>query len=88
MRYLDEATDRLERRYSSEFDTMVESVRVGYLTAVDGKALARWRNMQGRRRGASSGGAGGAGLTGAALERTIMSLAISHPDLVQVRAAA
>jgi len=85
--YLDEAAARLERRYSGEFDSLVEGTRIGYITARDPKALARWRSLQGRRGSASSGGAqGSVGLTGAALERTIMALAVSHPDLVRVAA--
>ncbi len=87
MHYLDQATERLERRYTGEFDSMVEATRIGYLTARDGKALARWRSMQGRRQQPGSS-AGGPGLTGAALERAILGLAMTHPDLVLVKAAA
>lgn len=85
MRYLDQAGARLERRYSGEFDSLVEATRIGHLTATDPKALARWRSLQGRHQVATgTPGDGSIGLSGAALERTILGLAMTHPDLVRV----
>jgi len=56
---------------------MVEAVRIGTIVAHDAKAYGHWQSHQ--RKGQSS-----VGLAGASLERTILSLAHAHPDLVDV----
>ena len=80
MRYLDSATTRLTRRYESDFETMVEAVRVGTIVASDRAAFTRWQSIKGRRSAVAPGSS--SGLSGAALERAIAGLAIQHPDLV------
>lgn len=62
---------------------MVEAVRIGTVVAQDRKALQRWQSH--RRRAAQPQGEAAAGLTGLALERVVMGLARSHPDLVALR---
>jgi hypothetical protein len=58
----------------------VEAVRVGTVIAHSRDAYSQWRSATGES-------TGGRGLAGAELEATIMALAASHPDLVDVRAA-
>lgn len=78
---MDAAQDRVTARSSVDFDTMVESVRVGTVFAHDASAYARWRSKHrpGRKRER--------GLTGAALEDAVMRVAGMFPGNV-VRGAA
>jgi hypothetical protein len=68
---------------SRAFDEQVDAVRIGTIIAFDKKAGDRWRRMRQRAQGTA-----GQALTGADLERTILGLAVSHPDLVLVKTAA
>ena len=76
MAYLDAATDRLSRRRSSDFDSMVEGVRAGTIYAHDQKAYAKWSRSRARRNGQSSG------LSGQALESAVMRLAQTNPEYI------
>jgi hypothetical protein len=57
-------------------DARVEEMRAAWIFAHDDKQHRRWRSAVDRRANRSSG------LTGEALERAIMSLAVSSPDMV------
>jgi hypothetical protein len=52
---------------------------MGYAFAHDNKAYGRWKN---RRRKAAISGWSSVGLTGAALERRVLGLKMTNPDLV------
>lgn len=65
---------------STDFDQMVEAVRVGSIFAHDQKAYDRWQ----RRPKARSKSRG---LTGHALEAAVMRIASQFPDNVVVGAA-
>jgi len=60
----------------------VEAVRSGMIFAHDPKAYTRWRARQ--HSGAVAGMYGG-GLAGAELERVILAMAHTNPDIVAVR---
>jgi hypothetical protein len=72
---MDAAVDRLDRERTARHESWIEAVRVGTIFAHDGKAHLRWVQSRGRT-------TQGIGLAGAALERTILGLAATHPDLV------
>ncbi len=73
--YLDDAIDRRSDRIKSDFESTVEAVRVGYITARDKAAFQKWS----RRRAQPTKGSG---LTGAALEQAVMQVAAIFPDNV------
>lgn len=72
----DAAQDRIEQLATAEFERLVEAVRIGTVFAHDAKQYTSWRSRRAGTVRASPG------LAGAALERTIGALALSHPDLV------
>jgi hypothetical protein len=76
--YLDAAQDRMEHRARSEFDALVEAVRVGTIFAHDAKQYRKWQSRSARN--------GRRGLTGHALEQAIHALAGAHPEYVVVGA--
>ena len=76
--YFDSAHDRLDSERRGRFVDSVEAVRVGTVAAHDQKAADRWVAS---RDGIAGQPARGRGLSGAALERAMMQLAASKPDL-------
>ena len=74
--YLDDAIDRRSDRMEADFESTVEAVRVGYLTARDNKLYQKWS----RRRSTPKRGTG---LTGQALEQAVMRIASMFPENVQ-----
>lgn len=70
--YLEEASERITDAHESE----VEAIRAGTILAYDAKAYRRWRSAVDRRHDRRTG------LTGAALEAAVMSLAGAHPEYV------
>jgi hypothetical protein len=56
----------------------IEAVRNGTVLAYDAKAYRSWRLSLPKDAGASHG------LAGADLEHAVLSLAVTHPDLVEV----
>jgi hypothetical protein len=73
---LDSAVDRVETRLQADFDSTVNAVRVGSVIARDRRAASRWDRQVARRNKTS------AGLSGAALETAVASLAATHPEYV------
>jgi hypothetical protein len=73
----DAAYERRSARVQSDFDAMVEAVRVGTIIAHDAKAARKWQT---RKRSAVRS----RGLTGMDLERAVAHLAISNPEYVVV----
>ncbi len=73
---LDAATDRLSDRSRHEFESMVEAVRVGTITAHDRKAFSQWQHALASRRPK------GRVLTDDALESAIRGIAAMFPDNV------
>lgn len=78
--YLDAASDRIGQHRKADFEASVEAVRVGTIFAHDQKAAARWRRSLARQDGHQ------VGLTGAALEGAVATLARSNPEYVVVGA--
>lgn len=77
---LDAASDRIVERVTSRFTQMVEAVRAGSIFAhrEADTQYNHWRNRTAQRGDRSPG------LTGAALERAVMSIAARNPGLVAV----
>lgn len=73
----DAAQDRLTDRSQSDFEAMLEAVRLGTVFAHDGRQYGSWRRSQPRRRGDRS-----SGLTGMALESAVMRIAALFPENV------
>jgi hypothetical protein len=71
-----ELIDAAVDRQIDASDARVEEMRAAWIFAHDDKQHRRWRSAVDRRANRSSG------LTGEALERAIMSLAVSSPDIV------
>jgi len=73
--FFDAAQDRLERHATSEFERLVEAVRVGTVFAHDKKQYGRWRSRR-----ASTGRS--RKLVGAELEAAVMRVASLFPGNV------
>ena len=80
--YFDAASDRLERDAHTDFERIVEAVRIGTIFAHDRKQYSRWRS---RRQAIAA--QGGRSLTGAALEAAVMQVAQLFPANVIRQAA-
>lgn len=76
MAYFDAANERVADQWAAD----VEAVRIGTVAGSDRKANERWQRERNKMKVQPE-----QGLTGAALERAIMTLAQAHPDLVVVR---
>lgn len=82
--YLDAGQERIAEHSATDFEQLVESVRVGTVFAHDAKAFKRWRGSgrrlvdAGRRRGDGAGSPG----QKARLEQAIAGLAATHPQYV------
>jgi hypothetical protein len=87
MAYLDSAQDRVTADARARHDELVYAVRAGTISAHDHRWFQRWVADRARAAATALAGAGGVGLTGAALERAVGSLRITNPDLVAVRVA-
>lgn len=70
--------DRLTAEKRQEFDSGVDRVRIGYLTARSEKARRSWERRPGAARAA--------GVDGRSLEAAVMGLAATHPEYVVVGA--
>jgi hypothetical protein len=80
--YLDAAAERIESRQEASWTQAVESVRVGYIFARDGKQYGKWRTRP--RKGARRQ----RGKTGAELEQAVMQIASMFPRQVQIGGSA
>jgi hypothetical protein len=80
--YLDAASDRIRRRRTDEFDSLVEAVRSGTIFAHDRRAAAKWRRATRER-----GNRQQRGLTGAELEAAVANVARMFPGNVMTVAA-
>ena len=80
--YFDAAQDRLERTAVTEFERLVEAVRLGTIFAHDNRQHSRWRSRNAAKpnRGRS--------LSGAELEAAVMRVANMFPGNVLHQAAA
>lgn len=79
--FFDAAQDRLERHATSEFERLVQAVRIGTVFAHDAKQYRRWRSRQQSRTRP------GRKLVGAELEAAVMRVAQMFPGHV-IHAAA
>lgn len=79
---LDAASERITERAAARFEEMVEATRAGYIFSHSENATqyTRWR----ARRQKELDPTHAVGLTGAALERAVMSIAARDPSLVAV----
>lgn len=69
---------------ATEHQQRVEEARLGVVFAYEQKHYQRWLSRQ-RVAPSAVRGSDGRGLAGADLERAVMALALSNPDIVQVR---
>lgn len=69
------------RRREHEWEQSVVAVNQGLATYYNRKANAAWQRRTARSRSVT----GQAGLTGAALERKVLSLAMTNPEYVVVQ---
>lgn len=74
----DAATDRIRRETRDRFDAAVNAHRLGTVFAHNMKAWRAWL------RRSREPGQRPVGLSGANLERAVMALRLTHPDIVAV----
>ena len=75
--YFDAASDRLERDAHTDFERIVEAVRIGTIFAYDNRQHSRWRSRNKANTARRSHS-----LSGAALEAAVMQVAQLFPDNV------